>query len=182
MGKGTIYPRIRRIIRNTYKEGKILEVGAGISPYKDLFIDRFHLRTDLPGSKYAVGEEVDVYCDARFLPFNKGAFGFIFGVAVYYLVENPDLAFVSAWQSLAQRGVFLVIDYTEEMQINAFRRHLANGSVRFFNKWNVKELRRLLLHSGFSRITRIKYYPTWALCFRKLTSKQINWVIFKARK
>ena len=180
MGKGTRYSEIERLLNRHYKGGKVLEIGAGAVKYSDIFSD--YTGTDIPGSKYAESEPIDVYCDARALPFKKNSFDFVFGIAVFYLMEEPEKAFDNLSDVLTPGGSFAIFDYSAEAQKSILQRYQAIDKEGQFSFWTDQELRSLLIQHGFEKIQKLEYYNPVIRFAKWLLRRKKSWLVFHAFK
>ena len=88
---------------------KILVVGAGNDPYRDLFDDlAVYVRLDIVVKK----EIVDVVADAHNLPFDSDTFDCIMAIEVFEHLEKPDLFIDEAYRVLkSSKSIFLSIPF-----------------------------------------------------------------------
>jgi SAM-dependent methyltransferase len=88
---------------------KILVVGAGNDPYRDLFDDLdLYVRLDIVVKKGIV----DVVADAHNLPFQADSFDCIMAIEVFEHLENPDLFINEAYRVLkSSKSIFLSIPF-----------------------------------------------------------------------
>lgn len=73
-------------------KGKILDLGCGSKPYKNLFINATEyigVDIDNPGHDHSK-EDIDVYYDGKTIPFENGYFDGVFFSEVLEHVFNPD--------------------------------------------------------------------------------------------
>lgn len=147
MGKGTRYPHVEMILRNHYAQvgGKVLEMGAGGAVYKDIFYD--YIGTDLPTNPYSAKGDLDIYCDAQYLPFQENTFDMAFVVGTLYLIRDIDLVLSEIKRVLKPRGHLLVFDYNKK----TLKRIKATGNEgnNFCHVWSPRELKRIIQNAGF---------------------------------
>ncbi len=180
MGKGTRYPEIEKLLNKKDNGGRVLEIGAGAGKYSHIFTN--YIGSDLPTSEYSEGEKLELYCDARYMPFKKDSFDLVFGVATFYLIENISEVFDNIWQILKPEGMLLLLDYTERTQIKIRRRYFHYGQEGHFSFWTLSELKRLLNHSGFGKIKKLLLYAPIIELARFIFRRPKRWLVVQARK
>ncbi len=125
--------------------GKVLEIGAGGATYKDIFRD--YLGTDLPGNSYSQKGDLDVYCDAQYLPFKENTFNMAFTVAALFQIQDTDLVLAEINRILKVGGYFLIFDYNKK--ITRRLKATENEGNNFDHVWSPWELKRIIKKAGF---------------------------------
>lgn len=145
MGRGIRYAHVETILRNYYAKrgGKVLEIGAGGAVYKDIFDD--YIGTDLPKNPYSEKGDLDVYCDAQYLPFKENSFGMAFAVATLYQIQNTDLVLSEINRVLRADAHFIVFDYNKKTT----KRLKATEGAKSNQVWSPRELKRTIQKAGF---------------------------------
>jgi len=147
LGKGIRYSHVESVLKEYYAKrgGKVLEIGAGGATYKDIFSD--YLGTDLPGNPYSQKGDLDVYCDAQYLPFKENTFDMAFTVAALYQIPVTDLVLAEINRILKVDGYFLIFDYNKKTT----RRLKAteNEGNNCNHVWSPWELKRIINKAGF---------------------------------
>lgn len=151
MGRGIRYPHIESILKEYYSKagGIVLEVGAGGAVYKDIFCD--YIGTDLPVNPYSQKGDLDVYCDARYLPFKENSFDMAFVVAALYQIQDTDSVLSEINRVFKPGSHFLIFDYNKKTTKRL--KATENGGNNFDHIWSPWELKRIIQKAGFQ--TRI---------------------------
>lgn len=145
MGRGTRYPHVVSILKEYYMGGKVLEIGAGGAVYKDIFHD--YIGTDLPTSPYSEKGDLDIYCDAQYLPFKEDTFEFAFVVAALYQIRDIELVLCEIKRVLQPGSHFLAFDYNKK--ITKRLKATEGGGNNFDHVWSPWELKRIIRKAGF---------------------------------
>ena len=115
---------------------RVLDYGAGGSPYRELFPGSCYRRADLqesPGADYVFG------ADSR-LEESDGVFDLILSTQVVEHVPDPQAYFREAYRLLASEGVFICTTH------GSFNDH---GCPHDYRRWTADGLRHDLRQSGF---------------------------------
>lgn len=172
---------IPKILKQNYSGGAVLEIAAGRTANRDLF--ETYVGTDLPNHPYPGEGRLDLFCDARDLPFVEESFDFIFIVGALFLIPNPAKVVSTVFKLLKKEGAFMVFDYGYKSQKMQYESICAEtGQAPEFAFWNSAELREMLLAPGFATVKRI--FPLGRIYHvgKKLLMNDHRWLIFKALK
>ena len=147
MLRGTRYPHVETILREYHakKAGKVLEIGAGGAVYKNIFQD--YVGTDLPTSPYPEKGDLDVYCDAQYLPFKEDTFEMAFIVAALFQMQNLVMVLSEIKRVLKPGGHFIVFDYNKKRTKRL--KATENLGDNFDHVWSPRELRQIIQKAGF---------------------------------
>ncbi len=112
------YKIIRQLILDSltgsrkYAKGRMLDVGCGTKPYKDVFHDivEEHLGIDYPSSVSPNKEvkNVEAYSILPFLPFKDETFDTVLATEVLEHVPEPSSAFMEINRVLKKKGVLIL--------------------------------------------------------------------------
>jgi SAM-dependent methyltransferase len=122
----------------------VLELGCGAQQYRGTARARY-VGIDLPTSPY-LEVPPSAYADGARLPFRRGAFDLVFGVAVFNLFPDVVTALEDCRRVLRDGGTILVFDY----QRDVCERLEAAGQVA--QVWDGERLRSLLTSAGFRAV------------------------------
>jgi len=111
MVSGFRYAHVENILKK-YNKGIVLELGAGGVPYKNIFMD--YTGTDLPTTPYLGKENLDVFCDAQYLPFKNSFANMVFTVAALYQIPKTSLVLSEVNRILKLNSYFLIFDYNKK--------------------------------------------------------------------
>ena len=168
MLRGTRYPHVETILREYHakKAGKVLEIGAGGAVYKNIFQD--YVGTDLPTSPYPEKGDLDVYCDAQYLPFKENTFQIAFVVGALYQIQHTDLVLSEIKRVLKPGGHFIAFDYNKKTT----KRLRASY---FCHVWSPWELKRIIQKRDFMPqiVNHWKYEPSKGI---KAVLKKLSYV------
>lgn len=147
MGRGARYQHVESILREYYAKtgGKVLEIGAGGAVYKDIFRD--YVGTDLSTNAYSEKGDIDVYCDAQYLPFRENTFEMAFIVAALYQIQNVARVSSEINRVLKPEGHFIVFDYNKRTTKRL--KATENEGDNFNHVWSPWELKRIIQKAGF---------------------------------
>ncbi len=183
MGKGKRYEFVENILKENYKKGdKVLEIAAGGAVYRDIFHD--YIATDLVSTSYAKEGDIDVYCDARDLPFEDDKFDMAFVVAALYQIPDTDRVLREINRVLKAGGIFIIFDYNKKR--TQYLKQNESDSINQDHIWSSRQLKKIVQKNGFHArdINHWKYFPTSENLFKdnivrnNLMSK-IRGVLFK---
>ena len=147
---GTHYSFIESTLRQHYTGGIALEVGAGAALYRSLFDQQ--VATDLPESSYIERDSIDVFCDARALPFADHSFDFAFSISTLHLIPQPDNALKEIVRVLKKGSNFFMFDIPLEQKKRNTVKKRARGDDSFMALWTREDLYKTDLESGFSHV------------------------------
>ena len=145
MGRGIRYPHIVSVLREFYTDGKVLEIAAGPTLYKDIFHD--YVGTDLTTIHYSEKSDLDVCCDAQHLPFKENAFDFAFIVAALYQIQDTELVLSEINHVLKPGGRFIIFDYNKKTTKRL--KAIDYEGNNFNHVWSPWELKRIIQRAGF---------------------------------
>jgi SAM-dependent methyltransferase len=90
--------------------GRILDLGCGLKPYKQLFTNAgeyIGIDIENPGHDHSK-EEIDVYYDGKTIPFEDNSFDCVFFSEVFEHVFNPDEILKEVFRVLKPNGKVLL--------------------------------------------------------------------------
>lgn len=145
MGRGTRYPHVASVLKKYYRDGKVLEIGAGGAAYRDIFRD--YIGTDLSTNPYSEKGDLDVYCDAQHLPFKEDTFEFAFVTAALYQIRDTELVLSEINRVLKPGGRFVIFDYSKKTTKRL--KATENEGNNFNHVWSSWELKRIIQKAGF---------------------------------
>ena len=180
---GTRYPIIAEILEREYNGGKTLEIGAGAACYRDIFPS--YTGTDVPGSAYIDRDSIDVFCDARELPFASESFSLVFAVSTLHLIPQPQKAMTEIARCLKINGILLVFDLPRRIKLRNLKHSRSRGEVTHFNLWTPREFYAMACASGFGGVARINNDTTERLLTKvwpDYVRPDASWQVFKAEK
>lgn len=112
------YKIIRQLILDSlneskiYAKGRMLDVGCGTKPYKEVFSDvvKEHIGIDYPSiiSANIEPKNVEVYSILPYLPFKNESFDTVLATEVLEHVAEPDAAFLDINRVLKKQGVLIL--------------------------------------------------------------------------
>lgn len=86
-----LYKKIKEFSRNIKNDSKILDVGCGIKPYKDLFLSSEYLGIDIEGGGHPdVDKMVDKYFDGVKIPYGDNFFDTVICTEVLEHSTDPE--------------------------------------------------------------------------------------------
>jgi SAM-dependent methyltransferase len=108
LGTKIFLHRLRRVAES-YAYGKLLDVGCGTKPHRDLFAQYVdaHLGLDHPGSQHDKSN-MDIFATACALPIQEGTFETILCTAVLEHLENPMEVLFELFRVLKPGGVLIL--------------------------------------------------------------------------
>jgi len=128
-------------------EGKILDVGAGESPWHEWLHDKTnYVGLDLYGAdKFGMtsARKDIIYYDGKIIPFNASSFDTVLCIEVLEHVEEP-IAFIQEIVRILKSEGRLILS----IPFSARRHHIPND----FQRFTREGLHRLLMQSGFVEI------------------------------
>lgn len=172
--------KITKILLRYYCGGKVLEIAAGPANLRHFFSD--YVGTDLPGNPYSKQGNLNLYCDARFLPFKMESFALAFVKSALYLVPEPDRVLRGLWRVLKHNGRLLIFDYTKRTQLGGIERNRRAGVKVNFALWEDTQLAELLKQTLFEEVRQIPAHSLFMSWFRSLRGRDPRWLIFQAKK
>lgn len=108
---------VRRAANMIEKKSKVLDVGAGLCPYKKYFKDMVYISQDfcVNGENEWDFSHIDIKSDAHSIPAKESAFDYILCTSVLEHLKYPSLAFRELSRILRKEGrIFLVTPLTIE--------------------------------------------------------------------
>ena len=84
------------------KDNVILDIGCGTKPYYKLFK---HLTKSYIGIDIEKNPDIDIICDAAYLPFKDDSFTIVISTQVLEHVQKPDSVISEAYRILKKKGV-----------------------------------------------------------------------------
>lgn len=124
--------------------GKILDVGCGRKPYKELFKFSEYIGIDIenPGHNHE-NEDIDVFYDGKIIPFESSSFDSIVTNQVFEHVFDPDNFIKELHRVLKPNGkVLLTVPFVwdEHEQPNDYARYSSFGLTHILEKNGFKVL------------------------------------------
>jgi ubiquinone/menaquinone biosynthesis C-methylase UbiE len=106
---------IKKAANQIEKKSKVLDVGAGLCPYKKYFRDASYVSQDFceKGDDEWDSSHIDIKSDAHDMPIKDGAFDYILCTSVLEHLKYPHIAFREFSRVLRKQGrIFLVVPLT----------------------------------------------------------------------
>lgn len=125
---------------------RVLEVGCGDKRFRPLFPGTY-VGLDLPASQY-LREPPELPASVEDIPAEDASFDLVFGVAVFLVVPDVDLAFRECRRVLKPGGTLLVFDYQREVCKQLARSDPDNHR----HAWDARELGDRLRAAGFEAV------------------------------
>lgn len=180
---GTRYDMIADRLRSEYSSGLALEIGAGASPYRNLF--ETHIGIDLPDSSYIEPDSVDVFCDARQLPFADNSFDLAFSVSAMHLIPDPEHAFSESARILKRDSLFIIFDIPLRYKRRNLKNAAGRGEYPFMSLWTTDELYKLAKQAGFKMMRPAGWSgldKALNRFFKSYEPRSMNWITHIAQK
>ena len=156
-------------------KGRLLDVGCGTKPYKELFDYDEYIGVDIenPGHDHTQ-EEIDVFYDGKTLPFGESSFDCVISNQVFEHVFNPQEFTRELYRVIKPGGKLLLtvpFVWDEHEQPNDFARYSSFG------------IRHVLETSGFEIVSLKKSVNSFQVIaqlvvlffYKKLVTKR-NWM------
>jgi SAM-dependent methyltransferase len=139
-------------------KGRVLDVGCGNKPYKELFSFSEYIGVDIdnPGHDHS-NEDVDVFYDGKTLPFSENSFDSVITNQVLEHVFTPEKFLFEINRVLKSDGTLLLtvpFVWDEHEQPNDFARYSSFG------------LRYVLENSGFQIVSSKKSVADFRVVFQ----------------
>ena len=171
---------IRRILHRADRGGRVLEIAAGRAEYRPLFAN--YVGTDLATHPYPGEGRLDVYCDARRLPFHPGSFEMAFVVGALYLIPEPSIVLKELHAALQPGGSLLIFDYTQRTLAEALKRNHALDRYRQFTLWTPRQLQERIRRAGLAQTHRLFLRSIFYDAAKRLLGQDPRWVVWQAEK
>ena len=112
MGRSARYQHVEFYLkRYCASTNRVLEIGCGSAPYRDLFSPGQFLGTDVINPHYQDPGDVDVFCSANALPFRGHTFDVVFSQAAIDYMPNLMQVLRETFRVLRPGGRMLVFTY-----------------------------------------------------------------------
>ncbi len=139
-----LYVAIQKFARVYAQEKKVLDVGCGNKPYRDLFATQEYIGIDIAGGGHKdEAKQVDAYFDGKSIPFTNGQFDVVICTQVLEHSTEPEILLKEMYRVLAPQGVLYItvpFVWSEHEQPFDFRRYTSFG------------IRALCANAGFASV------------------------------
>jgi len=164
-------------------KGKILDLGCGSKPYKELFEYTKYIGIDTANSGHPHQDSaVDIYYDGQEMPFEDNSFDAIICFQVIEHISNIDFTLSECKRVLKKGGLLLItapLLWPEHERPYDFRRWTSIGLKEHMQQANFEILRHSLSGTPFDVITAFALDYLWSKSPGKWRSKAlkiITWI------
>lgn len=140
-------------------KGKVLDVGCGSKPYKNLFSWVEYTGIDIAQNGHDhQNEEIDIYYDGKNIPFNSGEFDSAVSFEVLEHVFNPDELLKEIHRILKNEGILMItvpFVWDEHEQPYDYARYSSFGLKFLFEKNGFELLKQERINNTLSVIFQL---------------------------
>lgn len=160
IARSNLYKNIKKL--RPFISGKVLDVGCGKKPYKDIFLFSEYIGIDVNQDGHNHDDEnIDIFYDGKKIPFSDHCFDSVISNQVLEHVFSPAEYLLEINRVLKSGGSFLIsvpFIWDEHEQPYDYARYSSFG------------LRYLLEKSGFKIIKEIKSTDDFSLIFQLINA------------
>jgi SAM-dependent methyltransferase len=144
----SLYKEIKRFAKTTSRNTRVLDVGCGIKPYRNLFITNDYVGIDIQGGGHAdEAKAVDTFYDGVNIPFQEDSFDSIICTQVLEHSSDPEMLVKEMSRVIRPGGrIFISMPFI-------YPEHEAPFDFRRFTKF---EHKKILEKNNFININIIK--------------------------
>lgn len=104
-----LFKEVKKFSQNYGGNKKILDIGCGAKPYKDLFQKDDYLGIDIKRDAHNDSEKaVDKFYDGQNIPYNDSSFDIVISTQVFEHVEYPEKLFKEIYRVLKRGGILFL--------------------------------------------------------------------------
>jgi len=138
INRHSLYREIRAFSSNTSKEARILDIGCGIKPYRNLFTTDHYTGIDIAGGGHEDdAKTVDSFYDGHTIPFSDNSFDTLICTQVLEHADDPEVLAKECARVLKDGGTAffsMPFTYPEHEVPYDFRRFTRFEHQRLFKK------------------------------------------------
>lgn len=145
INRNSLYKAIQKFARDTKETAKVLDVGCGLKPYRELFSTSHYIGIDIAGGGHVdEAKTVDKFYGGHFIPFEDNSFDTIICTQVLEHADDPEILVAECARVLRDGGTaFFSMPFT-------YPEHEVPYDFRRFTRF---EHQRLFKKNGFAEIT-----------------------------
>lgn len=164
--RGPILDFIAEVAAATPPDARVLDVGSGNAPYRELFAHTRYTTNDWSDSLHAGASRADIIASADALPVPDGSFDLVICTQVLEHVAEPSAVLNELFRVLVPAGqVALTVPLLWELHElpNDYYRYTDAGMRHLLTKAGFHECRVFPRGDGFTAIAQLMYNLGWAM-------------------